>query len=1143
MQKFRLLFLAILCTTFGFSQITGFSIESALNSPITFGEPEYGTDGVTEGTLYSNGPYFNVAGSPDVSFLQDASLSMDTYGFGHALSTGYRVADDWVVTADVEVDSFQFYSYQTGSSTTSTINFVSLAIWDGDPSNPASTIVWGDQTTNVLTSSEWSGAYRQLESTPGATDRPIMISTVETPGLTLAPGTYWLDWQTGGTLGSGPWAPPITITGQATTGNAKQFNGASWADIIDGIALTAQGLPFEVNGEEIGGGGDDLLIIDLTTENQVTITATSAASSASASGSTTTGFIFENFFASAGTQAIGTTTYVGTPTLTAASVPTDNSPSIFRGSNTDNGLNIWSYSATGTTTFTSGSQAFTGEATWSITPELYAAMLTAPASGNIYFPADTSDDIPSATLLGTYSVIFPGVEPPGGDCDITYEGSLEDGLGQLNLLALASDFNISADNSMSVEKVTLNMLSNTSSVNVSFHADNAGTPGTQIVAPMSIVPTSQTLVGNVNGFNVYEVVLDLPTAQNFEGGASGANYWMAISTVVGTEGTSNYWEFSDSINNGTNFFYSVDGGATWADAGPAGFVEDGAFILEGTCNGEEEPEDGCFVTGTFDQWPSGTFVPSCLGIPEAITTAGWAGEFSKVQVTAGTEYIFTSSVTTDFITIADEDEEIAFATGTGSVTWTSPIDQVIRFYTHVDDDCTIEEISRTRAVQCGEEVTIDPPDYPCYQGDGLESNGFEDGYNVTAGGNFRNADDFIVDDTFTMQYVRLNLFMLPGDTASSVTFNVRADDGGAPSESNIVDSFTAVPTSQFVVGSNFGYNISQVEFVLDADRPELPAGTYWLQPEVTNGGGVAFWEVTTTGSLGGFIHTSELGGAWNANSGYQAVFFVAGVCGDTPPEEDCSQSTPSNDFENGHGNLHLLKVANDFVVEENTMFTVDQFKFNVILPAGATVDALDFYFYEDTGAGPGAELHNDILVVPTSVEMVGTLSSFEVSTVTVDLPTAYTFNGVTSGDTAYWLGIMVYTGAANSYWEGTSILNTPNEGYLELDGVWASISSTFGSAPFDGVYEISGSCETLGVSDMDSFDFAYYPNPVKDVLNITSNKPVENVAVFNLAGQKVLANAQVSNGQINVSALPAGVYVFKATLQGGQVETFKIIKK
>jgi hypothetical protein len=39
-------------------------------------------------------------------------------------------------------------------------------------------------------------------------------------------------------------------------------------------------------------------------------------------------------------------------------------------------------------------------------------MLTAPNSGNLYFPADDSTDIAGATLLGTYSVIHPGAGNP-----------------------------------------------------------------------------------------------------------------------------------------------------------------------------------------------------------------------------------------------------------------------------------------------------------------------------------------------------------------------------------------------------------------------------------------------------------------------------------------------------------------------------------------------------------------------------------------------------------------------------------------------------------------------------------------------------------------------------------------------------------
>lgn len=83
----------------------------------------------------------------------------------------------------------------------------------------------------------------------------------------------------------------------------------------------------------------------------------------------------------------------------------------------------------------------------------------------------------------------------------------------------------------------------------------------------------------------------------------------------------------------------------------------------------------------------------------------------------------------------------------------------------------------------------------------------------------------------------------------------------------------------------------------------------------------------------------------------------------------------------------------------------------------------------------------------------------------------------------------------------------------------------------------------LGISDMNSFDFAYYPNPVTDILNLNSNQSIENVSVFNLAGQKILSDLKVSNGQINVSVLPKGVYIFKVTLEKGQIETFKIVKK
>jgi hypothetical protein len=51
-----------------------------------------------------------------------------------------------------------------------------------------------------------------------------------------------------GVSASGPWQPPITITGQTTTGNALQLTSAGWEDAVDFGAQMPQGMPFTLLG-------------------------------------------------------------------------------------------------------------------------------------------------------------------------------------------------------------------------------------------------------------------------------------------------------------------------------------------------------------------------------------------------------------------------------------------------------------------------------------------------------------------------------------------------------------------------------------------------------------------------------------------------------------------------------------------------------------------------------------------------------------------------------------------------------------------------------------------------------------------------------------------------------------------------------
>jgi len=74
--------------------------------------------------------------------------------------------------------------------------------------------------------------------------RPIM-KVDATINTTLPAGTYWVQWQYTGSLASGPWAPPVTISGQSTTGNALQNQAGTWLALTD---VGPQGLPFIING-------------------------------------------------------------------------------------------------------------------------------------------------------------------------------------------------------------------------------------------------------------------------------------------------------------------------------------------------------------------------------------------------------------------------------------------------------------------------------------------------------------------------------------------------------------------------------------------------------------------------------------------------------------------------------------------------------------------------------------------------------------------------------------------------------------------------------------------------------------------------------------------------------------------------------
>jgi hypothetical protein len=197
--------------------------------------------------VYNNGPLITHpgggAGGADASALQTA-MGMNVFGYTVAVSSNFRLADDFTVPAGQSwrIDSATFFAYQTNSPTSpSTFNHADVQIWNGPPNNPASMVVFGDMATNRLANSVWSNIYRVLDTSLTNTQRPVMANTANI-GVTLPAGTYWIDWRLGGTGASGPFAPPITILGQTSTGNAMQRSPTgTWTNLVD---VGPQGMPF-----------------------------------------------------------------------------------------------------------------------------------------------------------------------------------------------------------------------------------------------------------------------------------------------------------------------------------------------------------------------------------------------------------------------------------------------------------------------------------------------------------------------------------------------------------------------------------------------------------------------------------------------------------------------------------------------------------------------------------------------------------------------------------------------------------------------------------------------------------------------------------------------------------------------------------
>lgn len=83
----------------------------------------------------------------------------------------------------------------------------------------------------------------------------------------------------------------------------------------------------------------------------------------------------------------------------------------------------------------------------------------------------------------------------------------------------------------------------------------------------------------------------------------------------------------------------------------------------------------------------------------------------------------------------------------------------------------------------------------------------------------------------------------------------------------------------------------------------------------------------------------------------------------------------------------------------------------------------------------------------------------------------------------------------------------------------------------------------LGVNESEYSTLVATPNPVKDVLNLSSTNDITKVEVFNLLGQQVLVkNINAAQSQVDMSQLDAGTYMVKV-MSEKSLKTVKVVKQ
>ena len=564
---------------------------------------------------------------------------------------------------------------------------------------------------------------------------------------------------------------------------------------------------------------------------------------------------------------------------------------------------------------------------------------------------------------------------------------------------------------------------------------------------------------------------------------------------------------------------------------------------------------GQCLTSVNGLYPLDTFTPTCGSLsPNVIATNSFAGEYTHVEVVTGEEYTFASSNPTDYITISTDEGVTSSAFGLTPIIWTSDVTGVIRYYFHLSDQCGEDSISRIKTISCGVP--------PCVLPQVTFSKTFDCG-----------------SSTFE---VIADITDIGSANSITVTDNQSSSSQIVASASPVIFGPYAFGTSVILTATNDDTPICNVVSAAQLIVACTPDNDECSGAKALTINPAASCAIITAGSVFGATASPVDAAGCNGTEDDDVWFsFIA---------TDVVQS------------ISLINVAGSTTDLYHSLWTGDCATLTLVpgscsdknasIPTGL-VAGQTYYLrvYTSTitagmtstfdvciGIAPPQPVNDDcsgaIEIIPGGDFATSSIISSNVSSAsTIGLPvflcqpnrvhdvwfrvtvpasgTLTVETDTTSGTVITDSVLSVYSGTCGALTEigcdddngngyfSKVVLSALTPGDVLYIGVW-----TYNLFDSDGGFQVSAyDASLLSNTFFDNESFRAYPNPVQNVLNLSFNKNISNVKVFNLLGQEVMTNAINANqSQIDMLHLASGTYLVKVTADN-QVKTIKVIKE